>query len=78
MDVVTAESKPSMKGNSNHHHHHQQQHNVVTPLRAILSKLSDDFDVKYEILNDEIGRGGFSIVYKCQNRLTKEIYAVKV
>jgi hypothetical protein len=77
MDVVTADSKPSMKGNSNHHHQQQQQ-NVVTPLRAILSKLSDDFDVKYEILNDEIGRGGFSIVYKCQNRLTKEIYAVKV
>jgi hypothetical protein len=52
--------------------------NTVSPLRPILSKLSDDFDVKYEILNHEIGRGGFSIVYKCQNRFTKEIYAVKV
>lgn len=56
--------------------HHQSPSHHMTPLRTILSKLSDDFDMKYDLLN-EIGRGGFSTVYQCQNRITKEIYAVK-
>lgn len=63
MDVVTT----SHNIPSSHH---------TTPIRPILSKLSNDFDSKYDILS-EIGRGGFSIVYQCQNRLTKQIYAVK-
>lgn len=43
----------------------------------ILINSKKNFNEIYEILN-EIGRGGFSIVYKCKNILTNEIYAVKV
>ena len=54
---------------------------AVAPFQTILSKhfTSNDFERKYELFTyAEIGRGGFSVVYKCQNRYTKEIYAVKV
>jgi serine/threonine protein kinase len=46
-------------------------------LEPVLSISRDDFDQIYQKL-DEIGRGGFSTVYKCVNKITKEIYAVKV
>eukprot|EP01035_Chromulina_nebulosa_P018778 gene18778-24545_t len=36
-----------------------------------------DFYSKYE-LGKEIGRGGFSMVYQCKERLTNNIYAVKI
>jgi serine/threonine protein kinase len=47
--------------------------------QSILSTASssNDFNSIYEIIN-EIGRGGFSIVYQCQHRVSKQIYAVKV
>jgi serine/threonine protein kinase len=46
-------------------------------LSTTTSTLSSDFNSLYEIIN-EIGRGGFSVVYQCQHRQTKQIYAVKV
>jgi serine/threonine protein kinase len=48
-----------------------------TNLEPVLSTSRDDFDVLYEKLN-EIGRGGFSTVYRCRDKKTKQIYAVKV
>ena len=54
------------------------------PLQQILSSsflssniTNEIFNSLYEII-EEIGRGGFSIVYKCLNKATKKIYAVKV
>jgi hypothetical protein len=47
------------------------------PITTIMSNTRDDFSNKYEILN-EIGRGGFSKVYRCQERSTRIEYAVKV
>lgn len=44
---------------------------------SVLSTSSDNFDERYEMLN-EVGRGGFSIVYRCRDKLTNEICAVKV
>lgn len=43
----------------------------------VLSQASDGFSERYEILN-EVGRGGFSVVYRCRDRMSGEIYAVKV
>lgn len=47
------------------------------PMKQILSNISDDFNSLYEI-TEEIGRGGFSVVYKCKNKINNQIYAVKV
>jgi hypothetical protein len=47
------------------------------PILTVLSTSRDNFHMKYEVMN-EIGRGGFSKVYKCRNRQTDGIYAVKV
>mmetsp|Transcript_3564 Transcript_3564/g.5547 ORF Transcript_3564/g.5547 Transcript_3564/m.5547 type:complete len:880 (+) Transcript_3564:126-2765(+) len=46
-------------------------------LEPVLSTSRDDFDSSYERLS-EIGRGGFSVVYKCRHRTSGEVYAVKV
>jgi hypothetical protein len=46
-------------------------------IQSILSNARSDFSEKYELLN-EIGRGGFSTVYQCRDRLNGTIYAVKV
>lgn len=46
-------------------------------LEPVLSISQHNFEDKYEKLN-EIGRGGFSVVYRCKNKITNEIYAVKV
>lgn len=43
----------------------------------ITSKYTKIFDIKY-IKMEQIGRGGFSCVYKCKNRITDVIYAVKI
>jgi serine/threonine protein kinase len=48
-----------------------------TNLEPVLSTSRDDFDLLFEKL-DEIGRGGFSTVYRCKEKKTREIYAVKV
>jgi hypothetical protein len=49
------------------------QSNVV----SIMSDAKENFSENYNIL-EEIGRGGFSTVFKCQSKQSKEIYAVKV
>ena len=49
----------------------------VPALEQVLSTSRQDFDETYEKL-DEIGRGGFSVVYRCRSRVTGEIFAVKV
>jgi serine/threonine protein kinase len=46
-------------------------------LESVLSTSRVDFDLRYQKL-DEIGRGGFSVVYKCRDKETGTIYAVKV
>lgn len=47
------------------------------PIQSILSNARADFSLKYELLK-EIGRGGFSTVYQCRDRLDSLIYAVKI
>lgn len=44
---------------------------------SVGSVASNKFESKYDIIK-EIGRGGFSVVYQCQNKTTKEIFAVKI
>ena len=51
--------------------------NETPVLEPVLSISRHDFDSSYEKL-EEIGRGGFSVVYKCRNRISGEIFAVKV
>ena len=46
-------------------------------LTTILSTASDDFNSKYELVK-EIGKGGFSTVYQCRNRIDGGDFAVKV
>jgi hypothetical protein len=46
-------------------------------VETVLSTSRDDFDSVYDILS-EIGRGGFSVVYQCRHKESKEIFAVKV
>lgn len=43
---------------------------------SLLTSSCDEFDSLYDML-EEIGRGGFSVVYKCRQKYTGEIYAVK-
>lgn len=47
------------------------------PIKSILSNARSDFTEKYELLS-EIGRGGFSTVYQCQDKASGILYAVKV
>lgn len=47
------------------------------PIKSILSNARSDFAEKYELMS-EIGRGGFSTVYQCRDRLSGIIHAVKV
>ena len=47
------------------------------PITTVFSTAGADFDSKYEKLA-EIGRGGFSVVYKCKECSSGEIFAVKV
>ena len=47
------------------------------PIKSILSNARSDFTEKYELLS-EIGRGGFSTVYQCQDKTSGVLYAVKV
>lgn len=52
--------------------------NNSIPLNTVLSVANDiNFESKYE-LQQEIGRGGFSVVYKCKERSTGVIFACKV
>ena len=44
---------------------------------SVLSSSKQNFTDIYNVL-DEIGRGGFSTVYRCQNKLNSETHAVKV
>ena len=54
------------------------ENDIGTPaLESVLSTSRHDFDSAYEKL-DEIGRGGFSVVYKCRDRVSGDIFAVKV
>lgn len=47
-------------------------------LNTVLSVANDiNFESKYELMQ-EIGRGGFSVVYKCRERATGIVYACKV
>lgn len=48
-------------------------HSIVT----VMSNARDDFFSKYELIR-EIGKGGFSTVHQCRNKLTNVDYAVKV
>ena len=47
------------------------------PLTHVMSTAKDNFPEAYE-MQAEIGRGGFSTVYKCRNKVTDQICAVKV
>jgi hypothetical protein len=47
------------------------------PIKSILSNARTDFAEKYELMS-EIGRGGFSTVYQCRDRLSGIVHAVKV
>ena len=47
------------------------------PILTVFSSAEDGFESKYDLL-EEIGRGGFSVVYRCRDKLTSEIYAVKI
>lgn len=47
------------------------------PIKSILSNARSDFTEKYELLS-EIGRGGFSTVFQCQDKASGILYAVKV
>jgi serine/threonine protein kinase len=47
------------------------------PISSLLTSSCNGFDDLYD-LQEEIGRGGFSIVYKCRQKRTGQIYAVKV
>lgn len=62
-------------GSSNMHMHRPQP--TGPPIHSILSNARADFSEKYELLT-EIGRGGFSTVYQCRNRVDGNVYAVKV
>ncbi len=45
---------------------------------TIMSNARDDFNAKYELMR-EIGRGGFSTVFQCRERMnTNNVYAVKI
>jgi serine/threonine protein kinase len=44
---------------------------------SVFSQAKENFSDKYEMMH-EVGRGGFSIVYKCREKVTNHIYAVKV
>ena len=46
-------------------------------LASILSNATEDFASKYDLIQ-EIGRGGFSTVFKCKEKATEQIFAVKV
>ena len=46
-------------------------------LRSVLSSSRSGFEENY-VKMEEIGRGGFSVVYKCRSLQTNEIFAVKV
>lgn len=47
-------------------------------LNTVLSVANDiNFESKYELMQ-EIGRGGFSVVYKCRERATSIVYACKI
>lgn len=46
-------------------------------LESVLSTSKAGFDLRYQKLG-EIGRGGFSVVYKCRDNESGNIYAVKV
>ena len=50
---------------------------TAAPIITVFSSAEDGFDSKYEMLN-EIGKGGFSVVYRCRDRQTGTDYAVKV
>lgn len=47
------------------------------PIFPVMSSASDSFAEHY-VMMEEIGRGGFSTVYKCQSRVTGAFFAVKV
>ncbi len=46
-------------------------------LLTVMSVGPGNFESDYELL-EEIGRGGFSVVYACSHVITKEIFAAKV
>lgn len=49
----------------------------MSALKTVLSSSRDDFDSCY-IKMEEIGRGGFSVVYKCRSVQNNAIFAVKI
>ena len=53
------------------------QYPTSIPMVSVLSQAKYNFSDRFEMMN-EIGRGGFSIVYKCRDRITSQIFAVKV
>jgi hypothetical protein len=46
-------------------------------LVSVMSSAKENFYIKYEIIR-EIGKGGFSIVYQCRDKVTKKDFAAKV
>ena len=73
--VVKENVMSESNGSSNAHVHRPLP--TGPPIHSILSNARADFSEKYELLN-EIGRGGFSTVYQCRNRVDGNVYAVKV
>lgn len=54
-----------------------EEMNGSQPIVSVFSAAHDNFEAKYEKLN-EIGRGGFSVVYQCREKISGNIFAVKV
>eukprot|EP01041_Mallomonas_annulata_P001989 gene1989-3869_t len=48
-----------------------------TPVLSVMSIANTDFDAQYE-RGKEIGRGGFSTVFRCMHRSSGHTYAVKI
>lgn len=64
---ITSPMEPSLKFAAPEHH----------PLTSVVSRAGADFGAKYEI-QQEIGRGGFSVVYQCRSIVSGKSYAVKI
>lgn len=69
--AISCEGQPTMALRIEH------PDQTPTSFLTVLSKASDSFHGRYEIIR-EIGKGGFSTVYQCRNKQSGMDYAVKV
>jgi hypothetical protein len=69
--AISCEGQPTMAFRIQH------PEQTTTSVLTVLSKASDDFHGRYDIIR-EIGKGGFSTVYQCRSKQSGVDYAVKV